>query len=83
MWDKKKLASMMVIGMAAMCMLNGCQKKKAQPESAQTETAQSETQAAQTEAVELYTSESNSFPCSFRILSGQQLSRGLKINGPL
>lgn len=61
MWDKKKLASMMVIGMAAMCMLGGCQKKKAQPESAQTETAQSETQAAQTEAAELYTSESNSF----------------------
>ena len=49
MWDKKKLASMMVIGMAAMCMLGGCQKKKAQPESAQTETAQSETQAAQTD----------------------------------
>ena len=61
MCNKKRLASLIVIGLAAMCMMNGCQKKSAQTEAAQTETVQAETQAAQTEASAVYTSESNSF----------------------
>lgn len=57
---KKKIATLLVIGMAAMFMMNGCQKKASETETTKQTTAQSES-TAQTEAATTYTSESNSF----------------------
>ena len=60
MYNKKKIATLLVIGMAAMFMMNGCQKKASETETTKQTTAQSES-TAQTEAATTYTSESNSF----------------------
>ncbi len=57
---KKKIATLLVIGMAAMFMMNGRQKKASETETTKQTTAQSES-TAQTEAATTYTSESNSF----------------------
>ena len=48
MYNKKKIATLLVIGMAAMFMMNGCQKKASETETTKQTTAQSES-TAQTE----------------------------------
>ena len=60
MYNKKKIATLLVIGMAAMFMMNGCEIKASETETTKQTTAQSES-TAQTEAATTYTSESNSF----------------------
>lgn len=82
MYNKKKIATLLVIGMAAMFMMNGCQKKASETETTKQTTAQSES-TAQTEATTTYTSESNSFLLIFRILHGWRQRKALRINGHL
>lgn len=61
MRNKKRMTSFFIIGLAAVCMLNGCKKNEketeTQPVSKQTETAPPETEAAKY----TYTSESSTF----------------------
>ena len=45
MYNKKKIATLLVIGMAAMFMMNGCQKKASETETTKQTTAQSESTA--------------------------------------
>ena len=60
MYNKKKIATLLVIGMAAMFMMNGCQKKASETETTKQTTAQSES-TAQTEAATTNTSDRDSF----------------------
>lgn len=61
MRNKKRWVSLFIIGLSAMCLMNGCKKKSPETE-APTETAAPVTEAPDTEPVKnTYTSESSSF----------------------
>lgn len=82
MYNKKKIATLLVIGMAAMFMMNGCQKKASETETTKQTTAQSES-TAQTEAATTYTSESNSFSFDLPDSAWVATKEGIRINGHL
>lgn len=78
MRDRKKLASLFIIGLAAMCMMNGCKKKSPETE-APTETASQETNAPETESAKnTYTSESSSFSIDLPDVSWAATKEGIE-----
>ena len=79
MYNKKKIATLLVIGMAAMFMMNGCQKKASETETTKQTTAQSES-TAQTEHI---LQRAIHFLLIFRILHGWRQRKALRINGHL
>ena len=69
MYNKKKIATLLVIGMAAMFMMNGCQKKASETET--------------TKQPQHIPQRAIHFLLIFRILHGWRQRKALRINGHL
>ena len=78
MRNKKRLASLLIIGLSAMCLMNGCKKKSPETE-AMTESAAPQTETAETEPVKnTYTSESSSFSIDLPDVSWVATKEGIE-----
>lgn len=78
MRDKKRLTSLFIIGLTAICLLNGCKKNGNETEK-QTESAQTESTPAETESVQkTYTSESSTFSIDLPDSSWNVTTEGIK-----
>lgn len=78
MRDKKRLTSLFIIGLAAICLLNGCKKNGNETEK-QTESTQTESTPAETEsASKTYTSESSTFSIDLPDNSWNVTTEGIK-----
>ena len=82
MYNKKKIATLLVIGMAAMFMMNGCQKKASETETTKQTTAQSEVLHRPKQPQHI-PQRAIHFLLIFRILHGWQQRKALRINGHL
>ena len=81
MYNKKKIATLLVIGMAAMFMMNGCQKKASETETTKQTTAQKVLH--RPKQPQHIPQRAIHFLLIFRILHGWRQRKALRINGHL
>ena len=78
MYNKKKIATLLVIGMAAMFMMNGCQKKASETETTKQTTAQSRKYCTDQKQPQHILQRAIHFFLIFRILHGWRQREGIE-----